>query len=188
MRFFSIKMGDKGNYLALYCTVMLIFGIIFGTYLFYHCNDWLLHNASNLFFIKNNDFINDYNFYIISTSLFIILSLICSTSFLGIIFNGFLIYTKGIQITFSLLYLIQNIKINFSTFTFIVLPQLIIEIFFIYIIGLICSKLAVNTFMVSFIVKDNFKPTKIMNYLLDYIIVILIILALSMAFRVYIIG
>lgn len=188
MRFFSIKMNDKGNYLALYCSILLISGICFGSYLYTISNDWLIHICSKLFFINIPECSNDFNFYIISTSLYIVVSLVCSTSFIGIIMNGFFIFTKGIQIIISLIFIFFTYDITLMLFIFIIIPQLLIELLFVLMITMICSKLSLNTFMVSFVVSDNFKPSKIIHYLLDYTIVILVLMCLSMAFRVYLIG
>lgn len=188
MRFFTIKMNDQRKYILLYCSILFFSSILFGSYLYFNTSDWLHIYATKLFFINGIDYTDYYDLYIISTSLFIVLSIICSTSFIGVFMNGFIIYTKGIQIIFSLLYVFLTFDISFSIFILQILPQLVLEILLIYVIAIICSKLSINTFLITFILKDNFKKSKIINYLLDYIILILILLFFSMSFRVYIIG
>lgn len=188
MRFFSIKLLDKRNYLLLYCTILFLSGIVFGSYLYTVSNDWLIHMFSKLIFINIADYTNDLSFYMICTSIYIVCSIICSTSFIGIIMNGFFIFSKAIQIIFSMMFIFFNIEITTSVFILVILPQVLIEVLFVFVLTIICSKLSINTFMVSFIVKDNFKLSHIVHYLLDYTIVILVLVVISMAFRVYVIG
>ena len=61
-------------------------------------------------------------------------------------------------------------------------PQLIIELALTYIISIILS---INCFTISFLTTEVFNSRKIINYILDYVIIILIIVTLSMAFKVY---
>ncbi|EEO34106.2 hypothetical protein MBAG_03058 [Coprobacillus sp. D7] len=64
-------------------------------------------------------------------------------------------------------------------------PQLIIELALTYIISIISIRLSINCFTISFLTTEVFNSRKIINYILDYVIIILIIVTLSMAFKVY---
>ena len=55
-----------------------------------------------------------------------------------------------------------------------------------FFISLIFLRLSLNTFTTSFVTKEVFNSRKIINYILDYLIVILIIVTISMAFKVYV--
>ena len=65
-------------------------------------------------------------------------------------------------------------------------PQLILELALLYVISIIAIRLSLNCFTISFLTTEVFNSRKIINYILDYIIIILIIVSLSMAFKVYV--
>ena len=65
------------------------------------------------------------------------------------------------------------------------IPQLFIELLLTYVISIISLRLSLNCFTITFITREVFNSRKIINYILDYVIVILIIVTLSMAFKVY---
>ena len=69
---------------------------------------------------------------------------------------------------------------------FIFFPQLILELALLYVISIIAIRLSLNCFTISFLTTEVFNSRKIINYILDYIIIILIIVSLSMAFKVYV--
>lgn len=187
MSFFNTKFKSKKVLINVFAMSLFIFGFIFGCVYYFYGTEIILDPLSKLFFVNKEGFTNDYNFYIAMTSLYIILALFISTSFLGAIFNSFIIFTKAMHIAVSSMYIFCQVQIPAVNIFTCYLPQLLIELALIYVISIISLKLSMNSFMVSFIVSDNFNSRKIINYILDYLIVILIILTISMLFRVYLI-
>ena len=141
----------------IFSAILFVFGILFGIIYYFYGNEALLNLCKYIFFFKDNEATNNYNLYITITSFYIFLSLIISTSFLGTIFNSFVIFTKGMQLSIA-------------------------SIFYFTIISI---RLSINCFTISFLTTEVFNSRKIINYILDYVIIILIIVTLSMAFKVY---
>ena len=157
----------------IFSAILFVFGILFGIIYYFYGNEALLNLCKYIFFFKDNEATNNYNLYITITSFYIFLSLIISTSFLGTIFNSFVIFTKGMQLSIA-----SMLFLGFF-------PQLIIELALTYIISIISIRLSINCFTISFLTTEVFNSRKIINYILDYVIIILIIVTLSMAFKVY---
>lgn len=65
------------------------------------------------------------------------------------------------------------------------IPQMLIELILVYVISIISLRLSLNCLTISFITREVFNSRKIINYILDYVIIILIIVTISMAFKVY---
>lgn len=187
MSFFNSKLKSKKMLINVFAISLFLFGFIFGCVYYFYGTDSIIDALSKLFFVKQENYTNDYNFYIAFTSIYIVLALFISTSFLGSILNSFIIFTKAIHIAVSTLYVFCVVKIPVVDIFLCYLPQLLIELVLIYVISIISLKLSINSFTVAFIVNDNFNTKKILNYVLDYVIVILIILTISMLFRVYLI-
>lgn len=187
MSFFKAKFRSKKALIHIFAFSLFIFGVIFGSIYYFYGWSSIIETLEKLFFYSREGHINDYNFYILITSIYILSSLFVSTSFLGMIFNSFVIFTKSMQISIATIYLFGEVQISAAEIFTCYLPQLIIEVILIYVISIITLKLSMNSFMVSFIVEDNFNSKKIINYILDYLIIIMIILTVSMLFRVYLI-
>ena len=156
----------------IFSAILFVFGILFGIIYYFYGNEALLNLCKYIFFFKDNEATNNYNLYITITSFYIFLSLIISTSFLGTIFIASIFYFTLNTFDASMLFL------GFF-------PQLIIELALTYIISIISIRLSINCFTISFLTTEVFNSRKIINYILDYVIIILIIVTLSMAFKVY---
>ena len=85
----------------IFSAILFVFGILFGIIYYFYGNEALLNLCKYIFFFKDNEATNNYNLYITITSFYIFLSLIISTSFLGTIFNSFVIFTKGMQLSIA---------------------------------------------------------------------------------------
>lgn len=187
MNFFKLRFKDKKTLVTTFALTMFLTGAAFGSIYYFYGTEDMISFFSKLFFVKNKDYPNDYNFYILSTSIYILLALLLSTSFLGAIFNSFIIFTKAMHIVVASIYMFSKIQISITDVFICYLPQLVIELLLIYVISIITLKLSINSFMISFTVNDTYNFKKIINYVLDYLIIILIILSISMIFRVYLI-
>ncbi len=185
MRFFSIKVNDKKFKITIFVSFTFVFGIIFGCFHYFHGSDELINSLSQLFFITKEGHTNSIGYYLLVTGIYIGGSIICSTSYLGMILNSFIVFFRGLHISYALLFLFINVGVNAETFILCLVPQIVIETIFTIFLTVICLKLSINTFMISFVVKDIFKGSRIIHYVLDYLIVILTIFSISMIFRIY---
>lgn len=171
----------------IFTTILFVCGILFGILFYFYGNPKIIDIAQYLFFGHDNQATNNYNLYLTITGLYIFLSLVISTSFLGIILNSFVIFTKGMQITIATIFYFTLNDFNSSMLFLGYFPQLFLELILIYIISIISIRLSLNCFTISFLTTEVFNSRKIINYILDYIIIILIIVSLSMAFKVYLV-
>lgn len=170
----------------IYSLTLVSSGIIFGIIYYFYGNQELLNYCQYIFFFKDNNITNNYGIYLMLTGLYIFSSLLTATSFLGLLCNSFIIFTKGMQFTLATIFYFSLNNFSLGMFFGIYLPQLLIEIILAYIISIISLKLSFNCFMISFVTKEVFNSRKIINYILDYLIIILIIVTISMAFKVYV--
>ena len=166
--------------------VLLVCGMLFGIIYNFYGNDNLIEFCKYLFFCKGNNTTNNYDLYLIITGIYIFLSLLMSTSFLGLFFNSFIIFSKGMLFTLASIFYFTLNNFDINMFLLGYVPQLIIELILMYVISIISLRLSLNTFTTSFITKEVFNSRKIINNILDYLIVILIIITISMAFKVYV--
>lgn len=187
MNFFKLKFKNKKTLINTFAISVFVFGVVFGSFYYFYGTKDIIGLFSKLFFVKNEGITNDYNFYILSTSIYILVALLLSTSFLGSLFNSFIIFTKAMHIIIASIYMFSNVQIHIIDIFICYLPQLLIELILVYVISIITLKLSINSFMISFTVNDTYNFKKIINYVLDYLIIILIILSVSMLFRVYLI-
>ena len=106
----------------IFSAILFVFGILFGIIYYFYGNEALLNLCKYIFFFK------DYNLYITITSFYIFLSLIISTSFLGTIFNSFVIFTKGMQLSIASIFYFTLNTFDASMLFLGFFPQLIIEL------------------------------------------------------------
>ena len=187
MSFLYKKINDKKNFIHLFITILFSCGFLFGFIYYKNGNQMIVETMSKLFFINKEGYTNDYYFYIYLTFFYIIISIVCSTSYLGILFVSFIIFTKGMHLLIGTTYLLAVVQIPIMSIVTVYLPQLLMELLLVYVISVISIKLSINSFMISFVIHDNFHIKKVLNYILDYLIVILVLLILSMVFRIYLI-
>lgn len=169
----------------IFAAIIFVSGILFGIIYYFYGDKKLVGLCQYMFFFKDNETTNNYSLYMTITSFYIFLSLIISTSFLGTILNSFVVFTKGMQITIASIFYFTLNTFNASMLFLGFFPQLIIELLLTYIISIISIRLSINCFTITFLTTEVFNSRKIINYILDYVIIILIIVSLSMAFKVY---
>jgi hypothetical protein len=185
MSFFKARFKGKKGIIHIFAITIFICGIIFGCFYYFYGYSAIIDILEKLFFYRRKGYTNDYNLYILITSIYILGSLFVSTSFLGILFNSFIIFTKSMQISIATIYLFSKVHLTVIEIFTCYIPQVLIEIVLLYMISIITLKLSMNSFMISFIIEDTFNSKKIINYILDYLIIIMIILTVSMLFKVY---
>lgn len=165
--------------------VLISCGIIFGIVYYFYGNENLINYCKYILFYKDNEITNNYNLYMAITGIYIFLSLLISTSFLGIFFNSFIIFTKGMQFILATISYFSLNELSAGMFFLAYIPQIFIELILAYVISIISLRLSLNCLTITFITREVFNSRKIINYILDYIILILIIVTISMAFKVY---
>ena len=157
--------------------VLLGCGIIFGIIYYFYGSENLINLCKYIFFYKDNEITNNYNLYMTITGVYIFLSLFISTSFI--------IFSKGIQLTLATIFYFTLNEFSMGMFFLGYIPQMLIELILVYVISIISLRLSLNCLTISFITREVFNSRKIINYILDYVIIILIIVTISMAFKVY---
>ncbi|WP_249030375.1 stage II sporulation protein M [Tannockella kyphosi] len=183
-----IRFISKGlNHIVfVYSLTLFVFGFLFGVYFYTRSNNLLPDLFGQLFYISGEVYIDNQNTYILISFFYYFLSFLASTSYMGVLLNSFIIYSKGIQVSFSIYNLFIN-GLSFELFILGVLPQILLEIVIVLIVSMLCLSLSVNVFKVSFVSHDIFKGSIIINYFLDYFIVILLLFILSIISRVYLV-
>lgn len=169
----------------IFATILFVAGILFGIIYYFYGNEVFLESCKSVFFFKDNEVTNNYNLYITIIGFYIFLSLMISTSFLGTLFNSFVIFTKGMQLSIASIFYFTLNTFDASMLFLGFLPQLFLELILTYVISIISLRLSINCFTISFLTTEVFNSRKIINYILDYVIIILIIVTVSMAFKVY---
>lgn len=103
--------------------ITFIAGLIFG-FIYYNMSNDIIRSLLNQLFTNNT------NYYIISGIIFIFINTYLSSSYVGFIGSGFIVFLKAIQISYSLIYI--NEKSEFTIFIFLILTlKIILEIFFV---------------------------------------------------------
>lgn len=184
MKIFSSKNSYLRNNITIFCFVLLFIGFLFGTYFYKNANTYVIDLFDKLFYQTSEEYIEYQYWYLTISFLYFFFSFLASTSYLGVLCNSFIIFSKGIQVSFSLCKLFHS-GITFEIFILHILPQIVIEIFIIYIVSYLTLRLSLNTFSVCFVNHETFRAIRIINYMLDYIIFLLVLFVCAILFRVY---
>lgn len=164
----------------------IICGFLFGFYQYHLCSNTILDYMKNLFYLNDESYTNHYSLYMIESILFIIICTYLSTSYIGFIGILIILFFKGLQISFSLIYVYTSISLNISIIISLLI-ELFIEIIYIFIYALNCLHLSLYVTYVTFYSKQLLDIKSITNYLLNYLIISFILLTISLSFRIYII-
>ncbi len=167
-------------------SVVFICGLVFGFYQYKNSQDIILNYMQNLFYLNSEDYFNQYTLYLIESILMIIICTYLSSSYMGFLGILMIVFLKGMQISFSFLYVFTTI----ITSIFIIISLIIetcIELGLIYFLSLNCIYVSLYVAYVTFYSKQQLDIKGVINYLLNFLIISLILLTISLSFRVYII-
>lgn len=175
-------MNHKKYLLIIFFTILLT-GFLFGLFEYQYCTNQLRNFFQCLFIIQKEQ--NEYPIYLLQNTIIIFLNTYLSSSYLGFIGILFIVFLKGVQIAFSIIYIL-TFSLKPLSVLFIIL-QLLFEILFLITTSLTNILLSLQTLIVTFCIEDNFDYKNILNYKLNGIIGILIIFIICLLLRVYLV-
>ena len=184
MRTFFMHLLDNKKHIFLSISILLLLGYMFGFLWYSHTTDLFKEFFQYLFYFNDASYSNHYYLYLIQNGVFIILSTYLSTSFAGYPGSLFLIFLKGIQISYSSLFIFGQLDLSFHII-FLFLTELMLEVIFIYIISYMAINFSIYNLLITFYVKENFDFKLIINFILNYLIVCLVMLCILLLFRIY---
>lgn len=176
---------DK-KYFLIMISFIVFMGFLFGFYQYSHTNITIQEFFRYLFYFNIEKYENHYQLYLIQSGLFIVICTYLSTSYIGQFGLLFITFLKGLQISFSIQYTLSIIQIDFMIIL-LMLCEIVFEIVMVFIMMYIGLYISSYVTLVNFYIEQNFNIKSILNYRLNFIIAVLIILTLSLAFRLYII-
>ena len=184
MNFFLHKILNHKKYLTIVFFTLLLSGILFGLYEYQYCSNNIISFFRTLFFVKKEQ--TEYSLYLIQNILIIFFVTYLNSSYIGFIGAFFIVFLKGIQISFSLIYILS---FNLSPLLIlIVIIQLLLEIILLLLLFFPNVLLSIQTLIVTFITEDNYNFKSILNYNLNSLIIILIVFVVSLLIRVNLIN
>lgn len=168
-------------YIHQYIVINILFSIIL--FIFYTLlqKNNINHLLYNLIFI-NKQPINNYLF---NTLIYITITILSATSFVGTpIISLSLLYR-----IFSIINSLILIPINSLTLSkvIIIIPQILIELIISYLLAYMATYLSIQSFKLTFITKDNFSFKLLFNYILNYLILVIVGIFLSSLIKIYLI-
>lgn len=176
---------DK-KYFLIVITTTIIMGFLFGFYQYKHTQPMIQQFFHSFFYFNIENYQNHYQLYLIQSGIMIFICTYLSTSYMGQIGLLFICFLKGLQISFSIQYVVMNVQIQFMIIL-LMLCEIILELMIVYVITYIGLYISCYVTLVNFYIEQNFHIQSILNYRLNFIIATLIILTLSLAFRLYVV-
>lgn len=186
MSVFLRRFIENKKYIVIAMVVVFLSGCTFGIYQYTLTTQGVKDFFQNLFYLNIDGYTNNYQLYVIQNGLYILICTYLSSSYLGHIGLLFLLFLKGIQLSFSFIYLLSLIQISFLVFLLIVI-EIILEVILCLCMNLMCIYISIYVTQVTFFIEQNLNMKSMLNYKLNCFIISLIIFSLSLAFRIYII-
>ncbi len=186
MKTFFSNLLDNKRLIFLGISIVFVISYLFGFFWYSHTSDFFKDLLKYLFYLNNDSYQNKYYLYLIQNVLFIILSTYLSTSFIGSLGSLFLVFVKGLQLSYSCMFVFSELNISFILII-IILVQIALELIFIYIISYMTINFSIYNMLITFYIKENFNYKLIINFILNYIIVCLVMLSILLIYRIYIV-
>lgn len=183
--FLDRYINDKKNISISVMTVMII-AFLFGFFYYSYSSQYIKDFFQNLFYINHEKYTNQYQLYFVQNILYMIISTYLSSSYFGQFGVLFLVFMKGLQLSFSLIYVFSIVEINILLIIILII-EMIMEIGFVIINSYFSIYLSSYVTLLTFYLEKNFNFKNMMNYLLNYFIIALILFSVTLAFRVYIV-
>lgn len=166
-----------------YIFLISCFSFLFSIYFINNNQGNLVSYFHNIIFISKND---TYYSYLFCTIMYILLSFIFSTSYIGIPFISLSITYRILLIIFSICSLFHTSLDLYKLFV-LILPQIFLEIMMTYLISFLSIQLSFNSFYLTFVSRENYEFSKLINYFLNLFIIIFILVFLSIIIKLYLI-
>lgn len=186
MSVFLRQFIDHKKYILIACLTVLLCGFFFGIYQYQISSPFIKNVFHNLFYLNKEGYQNNYQLYLIQNGLYIFIATYLSTSYLGHAGLLFLLFLKGIQISFSLLFIFHEIKLTILI-CFIIFIESFIEIVLCLCMSFMYIHISLYVTQVTFFIESNFNYKSMLNYKLNCLILSLILFFGSLVFRLYII-
>lgn len=186
MSVFFQRLIQNKKYILLFIITIIIMGFIFGFYQYSHTQSNIQGFFCHLFYLNIESYENRYHLYLIQSGLLIFICTYLSTSYIGQIGLLFITFLKGLQISFSIQYVLSSIQVNIIT-CILMFCEVILELIIVFIIVYIGLYISSYVTLVNFYIEQNFNIKSILNYRLNFVIAVLITLTISLAFRLYIV-
>lgn len=181
-RFLENKKYIIISLLCIYCV-----GFIFGCLQYNHTSKNIQELLQYLFYIKNENYQNHYQLYVIENGIYIFICTYLSTSYLGSLGIYFCCFLKGIQFAFSSIYINGLIEFHFLVFLLII-GEFIIEVMMMLAMNTIYIHISIYTAYVTFCVEHNFRAKSMFNYHLNGFILALMLFFIALCYRVYLVA
>lgn len=186
MSVFLQRFIQNKKYILIAIGVTGLMGFLFGFYQYTHTQEPIQKFFHYLFYLNIESYTNHYQLYIIQSGLLIFICTYLSTSYVGQLGLLFITFLKGLQISFSLQYVLSVVQMN-VIMAILMLCEILFEIIIVSIIVYIGLYISSYVTLVNFYIEQNFNIKSILNYRLNFIIASLIVLTCSLAFRLYIV-
>ncbi|WP_050635679.1 hypothetical protein [Candidatus Stoquefichus sp. SB1] len=186
MSVFLRRFIDHKKYIFIFIVTVFVMGFLFGFYQYSIANETMKGFLENLFYLNADGYQNQYQLYVMQGSLYILVCTYLSSSYYGHFGLLFLLFIKGMQLSFSLLYVFSVVPLSFLLVLLLLIESLL-EILLCIVLNITCMHISMYVTLVTFYIEQNFNIKSMMNYRLNNLILTLVCFSISLAFRVYII-
>ena len=112
MSVFLQRFIQNKKYILIAIVVTGLMGFLFGFYQYTHTQEPIQKFFHYLFYLNIESYTNHYQLYIIQSGLLIFICTYLSTSYVGQLGLLFITFLKGLQISFSLQYVLSVVQMN----------------------------------------------------------------------------
>ncbi len=176
---------NQKKYIVISMTIFFVMGLIFSFFQYDTFSENLLPYFNNLFYFKSTENLSMYQLYVVESIVVIVICTYLSTSYLGFVGLGSVLFLKGIQLGISIQYIFLTESFGFVMFL-IMLAEIIIEC--LYFVPIYMNiHLSLYVMYTTFCIEQTISGKNLFNYLLNILIASLVVFMLTLAFRIYVI-
>jgi len=186
MSTFLKRFLNHKKYIMIAIAIVLGSGFLYGFYQYFHTYEQIKSWFQNFFYLPIENYQNKYQFYMIQNGLYIFICTYLSSSYIGHLGSLFLIFLKGIQLSFSCLYVFTHVDISFIVI-FVMIIEILLEIALCIIMNYMYIYTSIYVTLVTFCIEQTFNIKSMLNYKLNCLIISLLLFLIGLAFRLYIV-
>jgi len=174
------------NKKMIFMMICIVFGlaIVFGFFVYDFTNQNIKSFLDKVFYLEYDQYINNYQLYLIFNVLYILVCTYLSSSYMGYIGILFFVFIKGIQISFSFIYTFSVVDIQLLVVLLLII-EFLLEILFVFVVSGMAIYLSIYVCLIAFYLEQNFHIKNVINFRLNHLIVSLLLLSISLALRLY---
>ena len=162
MSVFLQRFIQNKKYILIAIGVTGLIGFLFGFYQYTHTQEPIQKFFHYLFYLNIESYTNHYQLYIIQSGLLIFICTYLSTSYVGQLGLLFITFLKGLQISFSLQYVLSVVQMN-VIMVILILCEILFEIIIVSIIVYIGLYISSYVTLVNFYIEQNFNIKSILK-------------------------